>query len=81
MSDRFSKADLNGQIYAEASDWFVEMRAGDVDAAGRQRFDAWIRKATAGEPASSNAAALASALRMPQTPDVLGLFPEPGTPP
>ena len=44
MSDRFSKAGLNGQIYAEASDWFVEMRAGDVDAAGRQRFDAWIRK-------------------------------------
>ena len=44
MSDRFSKADLNSQIYAEASDWFVEMRAGDVDASGRQRFDAWIRK-------------------------------------
>ena len=44
MSDRFSQAGLNSQIYEEASDWFVEMRAGDIDAAGRQRFDAWVRK-------------------------------------
>ena len=44
MSERFSTADFNGQIYEEASAWFVEMRAGDVDAGGRQRFDTWIRK-------------------------------------
>jgi len=44
MSDPFSKTDFNSQIYEEASNWFVEMRVGDVDAAGRRRFDAWIRK-------------------------------------
>lgn len=44
MSERFSAAGFNRQIHEEASAWFVEMRAGDVDAAGRQRFDAWIRK-------------------------------------
>jgi Protein of unknown function (DUF2628) len=53
----------------------------DIELAERRFFDAWIHKATAGEPASSNVPALTSALRMPQTPDVLGLFPEPGTPP
>lgn len=34
---------MNKQIYAEACDWFVELRAGDVDPAGRVRFDTWIR--------------------------------------
>ena len=44
MSKGFSTAGFNRQIHEEASAWFVEMRAGDVDAAGLQRFDAWIRK-------------------------------------
>jgi transmembrane sensor len=44
MSERFSGADFNSQIYDEACAWFVEMRSGDVDAAGRQRFDVWVRK-------------------------------------
>jgi transmembrane sensor len=44
MSERWPEADFNSQIYEEASVWFVEMRSGDVDAAGRQRFDAWVRK-------------------------------------
>jgi transmembrane sensor len=44
MTERFTAAGFNSQIYEEASVWFVEMRAGDVDAAGRQRFDAWVRK-------------------------------------
>ncbi|MBM0106583.1 FecR domain-containing protein [Steroidobacter sp. S1-65] len=43
MSKRMS-ADFNQQIYEEACDWFVDMRMGDVDAAGKQRFDAWVRK-------------------------------------
>lgn len=34
---------LNGQIYAEASDWLVECRSGDIDAAGRKEFYAWLR--------------------------------------
>jgi transmembrane sensor len=44
MTERFTATGFNSQIYEEASVWFVEMRAGDVDAAGRQRFDAWVRK-------------------------------------
>jgi|SRR6266853_534137 len=35
---------LNTQIYEEASAWFVESRAGDLDEAGRHEFDAWLRK-------------------------------------
>jgi transmembrane sensor len=35
---------MNTQIYEEACNWFVDLRAGDVDPAGRRRFDAWIRK-------------------------------------
>jgi transmembrane sensor len=34
---------VNDQINAEAAQWFVEFRAGDVDAAGRVKFDAWLR--------------------------------------
>ena len=40
--DRRSK--LNSQIYQEASEWFVECRAGDLDAKARQAFDSWLRK-------------------------------------
>jgi len=35
---------LNTQIYEEASTWFVESRAGDLDESGRREFDAWLRK-------------------------------------
>jgi len=28
----------------EASEWFVEFRVGDVDAAARERFDEWLRR-------------------------------------
>jgi transmembrane sensor len=44
MSKRTVSAGFNSQIYEEACDWFIDMRAGDVDAAGKQRFDAWVRK-------------------------------------
>jgi transmembrane sensor len=40
--DRRSK--LNQQIYQEASEWFVECRAGDLEAKTRQAFDSWLRK-------------------------------------
>jgi transmembrane sensor len=40
--DRLSK--LNHQIYQEASEWFVECRAGDLEARTRQAFDSWLRK-------------------------------------
>ena len=37
-------AKLNEQVYQEACEWFVEFRAGDLDDAGRRRFDLWARK-------------------------------------
>lgn len=44
MSRRTAGSGFNSQIYEEACEWFVDMRDGDVDAAGKQRFDAWVRK-------------------------------------
>lgn len=44
MSKRTVTTALNKQIYQEACDWFIDMRTGDVDAAGKQRFDGWVRK-------------------------------------
>jgi len=35
---------LNRQILEEASDWFVDFRVGDVDAAAGARFDEWVRR-------------------------------------
>jgi transmembrane sensor len=35
---------LNAQIYEEASTWFVEARAGDLDDAARREFDRWLRR-------------------------------------
>jgi transmembrane sensor len=34
---------LNNQIYDQASEWFVEFRAGDVDSVDRRSFNAWLR--------------------------------------
>jgi transmembrane sensor len=34
----------NQQILEEASNWFIEFRAGDVDARARQEFHAWLRR-------------------------------------
>jgi transmembrane sensor len=34
---------LNAQISEEAAEWLVEFRTGDIDAAGRRQFDAWVR--------------------------------------
>ncbi|HEV2271656.1 MAG TPA: FecR domain-containing protein [Steroidobacteraceae bacterium] len=44
MSSRNPHGALNAQIYEEACVWFVEMRAGDADDAGRRLFDSWLRK-------------------------------------
>jgi transmembrane sensor len=35
---------LNAQIYEEASTWFVESRAGDLDVSARRDLDKWLRK-------------------------------------
>jgi transmembrane sensor len=34
----------NKQTYEEASEWLVELRSGDMDAAARERLDAWFRE-------------------------------------
>jgi len=34
---------VNQQIYREASEWLVDLRVGDTDAAARERLDAWFR--------------------------------------
>src|SRR5690348_7472605 len=38
---------LNDQISEEAAQWLVELRTGDIDAAGLQDFDAWLRASPA----------------------------------
>jgi transmembrane sensor len=35
---------MNSQILDEACEWFVEFRAGDIDASLSQRFDEWLRR-------------------------------------
>jgi transmembrane sensor len=35
---------MNSQILDEACEWFVDFRAGDIDANQRQRFDDWVRR-------------------------------------
>lgn len=37
-------APFNAQIAEEAAEWFIEFRTGDVDDAGRQAFDRWVRR-------------------------------------
>lgn len=38
-----SRPKLNAQILDEASEWFVDFEAGDVDAGGREAFSSWLR--------------------------------------
>lgn len=38
-----AKSSHNSRIYDEAAEWLVEFRADDVDAAGREKFNAWLR--------------------------------------
>ena len=52
--------------------------ADDVELAERRFFDSWVKAATGGAPRPASSAAFAS---MPRgSPDVIGLFPEPGAP-
>lgn len=43
MTIKDQKPKLNPVIYEEAADWIVELREGEVDAAMRERLDAWFR--------------------------------------
>jgi transmembrane sensor len=44
MKPKTGNSNLNRQILAEAADWFVDFRVGDVDAVARERFDEWLRR-------------------------------------
>ena len=38
------RTNINSQIVDEASSWFIECRAGDLDEAGRLELDTWLRR-------------------------------------
>jgi transmembrane sensor len=38
------RTNINTQIVDEASSWFIECRAGDLDEAGRLELDTWLRR-------------------------------------
>ena len=38
------RTNINSQIVEEASSWFIECRAGDLDESGRLEFDTWLRR-------------------------------------
>jgi transmembrane sensor len=42
--ERLPPSKLNSQIYAEACEWFVECRSGNLDLTMRREFDRWLRK-------------------------------------
>jgi transmembrane sensor len=44
MKIRYSHGKTHAAVIAEASEWFIEFRAGDVDAAARVRFMEWLRR-------------------------------------
>jgi hypothetical protein len=54
--------------------------ADDVELAERRFFDAWVNAAAAGEPAPASSGMPASFIVPRGSPDVIGLFPEPGAP-
>ena len=39
---RSKQNQLNAQIYSEASEWLIEFRSGDIDAASRKEFYDWL---------------------------------------
>lgn len=43
MKHKTSPSKVDRLILEEASEWFVDFRVGDVDAAARERFDEWLR--------------------------------------
>lgn len=57
MFDR-SREEPNDAVFAEASQWLVDFRAGDVDAEGRRRFNAWLCRSPDHIQAYMEAAAL-----------------------
>jgi transmembrane sensor len=44
MSAGEPRNEPNASIFAEAGEWLVDFREGDVDAEGRRRFNAWLRR-------------------------------------
>lgn len=44
MSTREPRTEISEQILAEACGWFIDCNEGEFDAAGRERFNEWLRR-------------------------------------
>ncbi len=44
MRIRYSNGKTHAAVVAEASEWFIEFRAGDVNGEARLRFMEWLRR-------------------------------------
>jgi transmembrane sensor len=44
MKIRYSNGKIHAAVVAEASEWFIDFRAGDVNAEARLRFIEWLRR-------------------------------------
>jgi len=44
MKIRYSNGKTHAAVVAEASEWFIDFRAGDVDGEARLRFIEWLRR-------------------------------------
>jgi transmembrane sensor len=44
MKIRYSNGKTHAAVVAEASEWFIDFRAGDVDGEARSRFIEWLRR-------------------------------------
>src|SRR5277367_6772605 len=44
MRIRYSNGKVHAAVVAEASEWFIEFRAGDVNGEARLRFIDWLRR-------------------------------------
>ena len=44
MSAREPRTEVSEQILAEACGWFIDCNEGEFDAAGRERFNEWLRR-------------------------------------
>jgi transmembrane sensor len=58
MTTDTSRAMPHASIFAEATEWLVDFRAGDVDDEARRRFSAWLRRSPEHIQAYMEAAAL-----------------------
>ena len=67
MRIRYSNGKTHAAVVAEASEWFIDFRAGDVDGEAKLRFIEWLRRSS--EPVSVDITEVFSELRTPASDD------------